>query len=538
MSPLPVVRIVTAATLALFAAPALAQGDCPKGRCTELDATASASNFGDAVLDADARTDTVALPGRSGGDVDASYLGGSCEGFATNQPDHVLTLSDAFDDLELRVEAEGDVALVVHGPDGWQCAPASRSPSIRGDMGPGTYRVWVASARIDRWFDYDLFAESHDAPAYAGNQTLDAAASVPSRQQMVLGPNEPPTQEREATAGGPVDASYLGRTATGPCVGFAGVDPAHMFTLTERRTDVDVRVDAVSDLTLIVHGPGGWMCNDDADGYLPVISGDMAPGTYRVWVGTYRPGESARYRLAVSRVGDDVLPPPPPPPPSSLLFVGRFEQQDVSFSGRDADEVFSACRTFGASSDAFDWVDEVTIDGATWRTSGYWEADQLCALAALNAAPTHAPGPPTVSGTIEDAPFAIWGSRSAVERTARSYLPYLDDGWVDDVTVNGQAMRNGPGYWSGEALVTIVLGGVVDPGAAFIATGTMEDTPFTFSADTPEGIRDQCMAFFASAMADEWVDDIVVNGTARHNTYEWWSAPDACMIVTTLATGR
>jgi hypothetical protein len=39
-------------------------------------------------------------------------------------------------------------------------------------------------------------------------------------------------------------------------------------------------------------------------------------------------------------------------------------------------------------------------------------------------------------------------------------------------------------------------------------------------------------------MADAWVDDIVVNGTSRHNTYEWWSAPDACMIVTSLAAPR
>lgn len=537
MNPLRLARPFFFVATALVAVPLAAQ-PCPKGRCTELDPSSSTANYGTAVLDRADDVGALSLPGRSGGDVDASYLGGSCEGFATARPDHMLTLTDAFPDLEIRADAEGDVTLVVHGPDGWTCAPGSRSPSLRGEMPPGTYRVWVASEREDTWFDYELAFEDRTAAWPSRELALDASASVPSRQQMVLGRDEPPVQERDGTAGGPVDVSYLGNTPSGACVGFTQVEPAHMFTLTERRTDLDLRVEAVSDLTLVVHGPGGWMCNDDADGYLPALSGSMAPGTYRVWVGTYRAGETSRYRLVAANV-DALEPVPlPPPPPSTLRFTGRFEQQDVTFTGRDADEVFTSCRTFGAGSDAFDWVDEVTIGNATHRTSGYWEADQLCALAALNAAPSTAPGPPTVSGMIESAPFAVWGTRPAVERTLRQYLPYLDDGWIDDITVNGQAMHNGPGYWSGEALVTLVLGGVTDPWAAYVAAGTMEETPFSFSADTPEGIRDQCMAFFASAMADAWVDDIVVNGTARHNTYEWWSAPDACMIVTSLAAPR
>ena len=118
MNPLRLARPFFFVATALVAVPLAAQ-PCPKGRCTELDPSSSTANYGTAVLDRADDIGALSLPGRSGGDVDASYLGGSCEGFATARPDHVLTLTDTFPDLELRAAAffgdlvDDPVAVVV-----------------------------------------------------------------------------------------------------------------------------------------------------------------------------------------------------------------------------------------------------------------------------------------------------------------------------------------------------------------------------------------------------------------------------------------
>ena len=55
------------------------------------------------------------------------------------------------------------------------------------------------------------------------------------------------------------------------------------------------------DITLVVHRPDGtFLCNDDSEGFNPMVEGNFSPGRYRVWIGSYAQGENGSYRLGLS----------------------------------------------------------------------------------------------------------------------------------------------------------------------------------------------------------------------------------------------
>jgi hypothetical protein len=142
------------------------------------------------------------------------------------------------------------------------------------------------------------------------------------------------------------------------------------------------------------------------------------------------------------------------------------------------------------------------------------------------------------SGSIEDmVPFDIQCGDS--ERIIQRYLPTATtDVWIDDIVVNGQAMHNGPGFWTGQQAADIVIANITDPYALYRASGTMEGTAFSFSGDSPQEIQQQCRAFVSSAMDGEWIDDVTVEGQARHNSSGWWNESEICMMVGSLSSGR
>jgi hypothetical protein len=49
-----------------------------------------------------------------------------------------------------------------------------------------------------------------------------------------------------------------------------------------------------------VKGPGGTWCNDDFDGKNPGIVGEWLPGTYQIWIGSYKENESLPYTLKIT----------------------------------------------------------------------------------------------------------------------------------------------------------------------------------------------------------------------------------------------
>ena len=58
-----------------------------------------------------------------------------------------------------------------------------------------------------------------------------------------------------------------------------------------------------SDTTLVVQRPDGtYLCNDDAEGRNPVVSGSFPAGAYRVWIGSYRARDNSAYRLGFTEL--------------------------------------------------------------------------------------------------------------------------------------------------------------------------------------------------------------------------------------------
>lgn len=545
--------LAVVALVAAAPAPASAQSStaCYKGVCAGLDTAAIGSNY--AALRAPqssqtARGDqTIATFGTSGGDVDTSYLGttddGPCVGWATVLPDHIVEV-DEDSSLEFAVASGRDTALLVHGPGGWRCNDdaVGTDPAVGGRFAAGTYRVWVAS--YSRGFhDYELSVTARPNRGQGGQhghgghgaRGLDATATSAAHESVIYGAGDGDVT-LSGRAGGRVDGSTITDSYGVACLGFTHREPDHILTLTDHFEDIQLYVSSPVDATLIVHGPHGWICNDDYENTNPGFGGSLPPGTYRVWVGTYDAQDSGPYDLMISDLSFDYVPEPLLP---HFSFQGRFEDLDVAFEGDSPDEIYRDCLAFANGSDSLDWVDDIVVNGrAAHYTASYWSADQLCAIAALNAVSTY-PEPGGVSGSIEEVPFDIQCGGRDAQRLLRDYVPRATEGmWIDDIIVNGTPYHNGPSYWSADQAAEIIASGIVDPFAAFVAAGTIEDIPFSFAGDSSAEIQRQCQAFIASAASDQWIDDITVNGQSRHNASGWWNPNDACMIVGSLATER
>ena len=130
---------------------------------------------------------------------------------------------------------------------------------------------------------------------------LLGALQANAQQTVTLSPGFTPDPQRlSGTAGGTTDATVHGSSPLGGCFGWIPVTPQHVLTLTEHLEWLAVRVSALGDTTLVVEGPVGWWCNDDDIGLSAGMSGQWAPGTYRIFVGTYEQGQALPYTLTLS----------------------------------------------------------------------------------------------------------------------------------------------------------------------------------------------------------------------------------------------
>ena len=534
--------VLTVAASCVLASPAFAQSDCYKGECGSLDTRAIGSNYGSLDNSFPARA-----TGTSGGGVEASYLGatesGPCVGNATVLPDHRLHLHSAAT-LRFAVEAFSDTTLLVHGPDGWRCNDDADdlSPALTDHFEAGDYRIWVGSYDEDH-HDYRLTIETrrnqpdrdHDHNHNRGTQEpLDATSTNAQHESLIFDEGDG-IERMQGRAGGGADARDLEEPG---CLGFTQADPDHILTLTDR-LDLEITVQSSVDTTLVVHGPHGWMCNDDAYDIYPALDGSFPPGTYRVWVGTYERLDSDDYLLTVAETNAvEYVEQPFVPMIASYTFTGRFESLDVTFSAHSIDELYVQCLAFLSTSDSMDWVDDIVVSGRAWRNGpSYWSEESLCSIAALNAVPDH-PQDSIVSGTIEEmVPFDV--RCGDADQVISRYVPTATaDLWIDDIQVNGQTMHNSSGYWSGPQAADIILANISDPYARYTASGTIEGTAFSLSGDSPAEIQTSCAAFVGSAMDGEWIDDVVVSGQARHNGSGWWNVSEVCMIIGSLAQER
>lgn len=103
-------------------------------------------------------------------------------------------------------------------------------------------------------------------------------------------------------SGGSIAGSQIAKTETtptGPCKGFMDKDPDHTLKLLSKFEYLKLVVNSPADTTMIIKGPGGTWCNDDFDGNNPGVVGEWLPGTYQIWIGSYKENDSLPYTLKI-----------------------------------------------------------------------------------------------------------------------------------------------------------------------------------------------------------------------------------------------
>ena len=103
-------------------------------------------------------------------------------------------------------------------------------------------------------------------------------------------------------SGGSIAGSQIAETETtptGPCKGFMDKDPDHTLKLLSKFEYLKLVVNSPADTTMIIKGPGGTWCNDDFDDKNPGVVGEWLPGTYQIWIGSYKENDSLPYTLKI-----------------------------------------------------------------------------------------------------------------------------------------------------------------------------------------------------------------------------------------------
>ena len=129
----------------------------------ELDFTLD-PNFGSTDLTAGFTPDPFTVAVVSGGPIDAEYLDGGCDGWATAAPDYQVTYTSGDQSL-LRFyfvpDTTGDATLIINTPDGeWVCGDDSfegLDPTVDfDDPEGGRYDVWIGSFDDGEQIDGEL----------------------------------------------------------------------------------------------------------------------------------------------------------------------------------------------------------------------------------------------------------------------------------------------------------------------------------------------------------------------------------------------
>ncbi len=107
----------------------------------------------------------LAVVGQAGGDATPVEIvatentaTGSCNGFISEQPNHILVLDSFFEFLKLEVSSPSDTTMIVQGPGGVWCNDDSNdaNPVIGGQWQPGKYNIWVGSYQENTKDNYQL----------------------------------------------------------------------------------------------------------------------------------------------------------------------------------------------------------------------------------------------------------------------------------------------------------------------------------------------------------------------------------------------
>ena len=141
--------------------------------------------YGAIEMTAGALPDPMIMTGTYGGQLQASGLDGSCRGWISVPPTHIINARSGFRNLRLVVRADADTTLVVRYPDGrLSCdddSGGNANPIVEGPTGPGQILVWVGS-----------YSNGGSGPHMLGVTTLPGInysnLGAPAAPQVVIAP--------------------------------------------------------------------------------------------------------------------------------------------------------------------------------------------------------------------------------------------------------------------------------------------------------------------------------------------------------------
>lgn len=128
--------------------------------------------------------------------------------------------------------------------------------------------------------------------------------STPMFENITLSPQFSPNPLLiRGLSGGPTLAKDIaGRqeTQTGTCQGYVDQQPDHTVILTSFFDYLKLQVQSSEDTVLVIRGPGGSWCSDDAKDINPSIEGQWLSGKYEIWVGSYKPNAYHPYVISIT----------------------------------------------------------------------------------------------------------------------------------------------------------------------------------------------------------------------------------------------
>lgn len=153
-------------------------------------------------------------------------------------------------------------------------------------------------------------ATADPAPAPAAEAPAPAAEAAPAAAAAPAGGGgavmtlttgfAPDPSTASGTSGGTTEAA----TMNDECAGWVSASADHVLELGAAFPMLRIMAHGTeedSDVTLVVRRPDGtFLCNDDSEGFDPMVEGEFAAGRYDIFVGSYEEGAHQAYVLGVS----------------------------------------------------------------------------------------------------------------------------------------------------------------------------------------------------------------------------------------------
>ncbi len=290
------------------------------GVSAQLQFGGTSSNFGSTTLAPGFTPDPQTVSIVSGGSLNVSSmnLGDECVGYATPQPDYIVTLSSSSSRLRFYVEGDGDTGLIVGAPGKrFFCSDdeVGLDPMVNfNNAQAGQYNVWVSSYSDGESIASTLYITELDyqpisdgMAGFGDVEFLEIGGDESYFGMTTLAPGFTPDPHTvSVTSGGSLDVSAMDLGVG--CVGFATAQPDFILDYARDGSMLRFYMEGDGDTALIINAPdGSWHCNDDSYGTVdPTVTFEGAlAGQYDVWIASYQSGTNISGTLSITELNSN-----------------------------------------------------------------------------------------------------------------------------------------------------------------------------------------------------------------------------------------